>query len=174
MRNRFVVKGLGIFLIAVFLGGCGYHFKGKENNLPKDIQSISIPIFKNETAETNIENIFTNALISEFVRGKELKLTDVNKADAIVHGTIKEFHDETLTYSASGRVNQYRVRIVVDVSLVRAKTGEVIWRAKRLQEFEDYEASTNTIENEALKEKAIQRLAKFMAETIHDRMLENF
>ena len=91
-----------------------------------------------------------------------------------MYGTLKEYHEDTLTYSAGGKVSQYRVRIVAEVSLVRAKTREVIWRAKNLQEFEDFDASTNTVENETRKSEAIQRLAKFMAEKIHDRMLENF
>ena len=174
MRDRFLLKGLGAVLILAFLAGCGYHFKGKANNLPKDIKSISIPIFKNETTETNIENLFTNALIAQFVRSKEFKITDVDKADAVIYGVLKSYNNDTLTYAGGGKVSQYRVRIVADVSLVRRKTGEVIWRAKHLSEFENYDASTNTIENEANKEKAIRRLAKFMAEIIHDRMLENF
>jgi len=174
MRKHSLLKCLSFVFVVSFFIGCGYHFKGKENNLPKDIQRISIPIFKNDTTETNIENLFTNALISEFVKGKELRLVDVGQADAIIYGTLKEFHDDTLTYSAGGRVSQYRVRIVAEVSLVRAKTDEVVWRAKNLQEFEDYDASTNTIEREARKKEAINKLAKFMAEVIHDRMLENF
>jgi hypothetical protein len=64
--------------------------------------------------------------------------------------------------------------VAVQVSLVRAKTGKVIWRAKRLTDFADYDASTNTIVNEARKKEAIQKVAKFLAEIIHDRMLENF
>jgi outer membrane lipopolysaccharide assembly protein LptE/RlpB len=174
MRNRFLLKGLGIVLLIAFLAGCGYHFKGKENNLPKDIKSISIPIFKNKTTETNIENLFTNALISQFVRSKEFKITDVDKADAIIYGVLTEYHNNTLTYAGGGKVSQYRVRVVAEITLVRAKTKEVIWRAKNLQEFADYNASTNTIENEANKQKAIRRLSRFMAEIIHDRMLENF
>ncbi len=174
MRDRFLLRGLATVLLLVFLVGCGYHFKGKENNLPKDIKSISIPIFKNETTETNIENLFTNALIAQFVRSKEFKIVDVDKADAVIYGVLKEYHNDTLTYAGGGKVSQYRVRVVAEVSLVRRKTGEIIWKAKHLSEFEDYNASTNTIENEANKKKAITRLAKFMAEIIHDRMLENF
>ena len=174
MNKRLLFKSLTPLLIVLFLLGCGYHFKGKENNLPKDIQTVAIPIFKNNTTETNIENYFTNALIAQFVRGKELKITDVDHADAIIYGTLTEYHNDTLTYANGGKVSQYRVRVVANVSLVRAKTGKVIWRAKHLSEFEDYDASTNTIVNEARKKKAIQKLAKFMAEIIHDRMLENF
>lgn len=174
MHKHLLLRSLIAVFIILFLLGCGYHFKGKENNLPKDIQTIAIPIFKNNTTETNIENLFTNAVIAEFVKGKELKLVDVDQADAVIYGTLKEYHNDTLTYSGGGRVSQYRVRIVAEVSLVRAKTGKVIWRAKNLQEFEDYDASTDTITNEARKKKAIQKVAKFMAEMIHDRMLENF
>ncbi len=174
MRKRFLWRGMGVVLVLLFAAGCGYHFKGKANNLPKDIKSISIPIFKNETTETNIENLFTNALIAQFVRSKEFKITDVDKADAVIYGVLKRYSNDTLTYSGGGKVSQYRVRVVAEVTLVRAKSKEVIWRAKHLEEFEDYDASTNTIENEANKEKAFQSLAKFMAEIIHDRMLENF
>ena len=174
MRNRLLLKGMAAILLLFFLVGCGYHFKGKENNLPKDIRTVAIPIFKNNTTETNIENYFTNALIAQFVRGKELKLTDVKHADAIIYGVLTEYHDDTLTYSNGGRVSQYRVTVAAQVSLVRAKTGKVIWRAKRLSDFADYDASTNTIVNEANKKEAIQKVARFLAEIIHDRMLENF
>ena len=174
MRNRLLLKGLAVILLLLFVVGCGYHFKGKENNLPKDIKSVAIPIFKNNTTETNIENYFTNALIAQFVKGKELKITDAKHADAIIYGVLTEYSDDTLTYANGGKVSQYRVTIAVKVSLVRAKTGKVIWRAKRLSDFADYDASTNTIVNEARKKVAIQKIARYLAEMIHDRMLENF
>ena len=165
---------LSMLLAAVFLAGCGYHFKGKTNNLPKDITKISIPVFVNETTETNIETFFTNALISQFVRSKELKLVDTKNADAVIHGTIKDFRLETLTYSPDGKVSEYRVTVVMDVSLIRTSDKKVIWRGKNMHEFEDYDASNETLTNEARKQEAAVKISKFMAELIHDRMLENF
>ncbi len=173
-RRRMLFETLLVLFVVSLLSGCGYHFKGKQNNLPKDIKTIAIPIFKNDTTETNIENYFTNALIAQFVRGKELKLTDVKHADAVVYGVLTEFHDDTLTYVNGGRVSQYRVTLVAKVTLVRARTGKVIWRANRLSDFADYDASTDTVVNEANKREAIQKVAKLLAEIIHDRMLENF
>jgi len=165
---------LSMMLAAVFLAGCGYHFKGKENNLPKDITKISIPVFKNKTMETNIETFFTNALISQFVKSKELKLVDTKNADAIIYGTIRDFHLDTLTYYPNGKVSEYRVTVVMDVSLVRTSDKKVIWRGKNMHEFEDYDASNETLTNEARQQEAAIKISKFMAELIHDRMLENF
>jgi len=174
MRKKFWNILLSMMLAAVFLAGCGYHFKGKTNNLPKDITKISIPVFENKTTETNIETFFTNALISQFVRSKELKLVDVKSADAVIRGTIRDFRLDTLTYSPDGKVSEYRVTVVMDVSLIRTSDKKVIWRGKNMREFEDYDASNETLTNEARKQEAAVKISKFMAELIHDRMLENF
>jgi outer membrane lipopolysaccharide assembly protein LptE/RlpB len=163
-----------LIVAAVILAGCGYHFKGKENNLPQDITKISIPVFKNQTTETNIETFFTNALISQFVKSKELELVDTKNADAVIHATIKDFQVVTLTYYPDGKVSEYRVIVTMDVSLIRASNQAVIWRGKNMHEFEDYDATNETLTDEARKQEAAVKIAKFMAELIHDRMLENF
>ena len=62
------IKYIGIiFLFCVQTTACGYRFAGT-GNLPAGVESIFIEVLENRTAETGIENTFTNELIYEFTR----------------------------------------------------------------------------------------------------------
>ena len=161
-------------LFSILILGCGgYRFASDYNNLPKDIKSISIPFFKNETFESNIEAIFTNALINEFIKNKKITVR-TSGADATLLGVVKEFRTGTIAYSREDRVLEYRAFVTLELTLKRNDTGEIIWRKPRMMHDEEYKVVSDIAFTEANKKAAIQKIATELAEQIYEELVLGF
>ncbi|MCB2227523.1 MAG: hypothetical protein KQH53_12670 [Desulfarculaceae bacterium] len=172
MKSKLSVTA--ILILAVLVAACGYEFRGKQNNLPSDVRSIAIPVFKNKTNEIRIEQIFTDAVIFQFTRSQMVRVVSEGQADAVLSGTVErvEIVDVALTSGDTSR--QRRITIWVNAKLVRKKDGKVLWQNKSLWQNATYNVSSSTTATESNKRAAITALAKTMAQTLHDSVFENF
>jgi len=172
--NRAVRAGLAIFLLSWAVWGCGYRLEGRETSLPPEIRTIAVPTMANRTLEAGIENIFTTALVREFNRDRRLRLVRAKEADGILRGSIQDFSISSVTYDEAGLAIEYRVEVTVDVSLRRVDTDEVLWQTDPIRETETYRAVSDVLTNEARKREAVEEIARELAETVHDRIVDRF
>lgn len=71
------------FYMAMIASGCWfYSFKG---TLPPHIKSIAIPLFSDQTAEFNIQQVVTDQIRVGFIRENILKLVEEDNAHSIFH-----------------------------------------------------------------------------------------
>jgi len=154
--------------------GCGYSFRGKTNNLPSDVRTISVALFKNATGETRIESIFTDQVIFQFTRSQILRVVDEGQADSVLRGVITRADVEDVAYTA--RETSQRRRIVVEVKawLLRKRDNKLLWQRPRLKQQRTYQVGASPQVTEANKLEAINELAESMAQTMHDSVFENF
>ena len=124
--------------IIIFVSGCGYTTRSL---LPTEFKSIHVDNFKNEikiTAEQSNERMYvgyrpgmeielTRAVIDKFLMDGNLKIAAGPDANLLLYGTLIDFRREALRYDANDNVEEYRVKITVDIELVEAKTGKVVW-----------------------------------------------
>jgi hypothetical protein len=174
--QKSVVKVIFVsILFFVFSNGCGgYHFASDYNNLPGEITSISIPFFKNETYEANIESYFTRALINEFIKNKKITIL-TQGADATLYGIVKNFRTTTIAYSSQDKVLEYRAFVTLDLTLKNNHTSETIWRKPSLTSDETYNVSSEDLAfTEATKKVAFQKIANELAEQIYEELVLGF
>ncbi len=163
-----------ISLLCIFgLIGCGYHFIGQSDVLT-GIHSIAVPYFANESFEPGLERYMTDALVDEFVKSRIVSIVDEGDADAVIRGKIEQFREFVISYDKNDNALEYRALMVLDVTLEKRDTGEVIWRNKELFHFEDYRVSSEIAVTEANKGHIIKKIAAEMAERIHDSIIEGF
>jgi outer membrane lipopolysaccharide assembly protein LptE/RlpB len=172
-RRRFFIALVCVAPLFIF-SGCGYHFPGRGDFLPPEIQGITVPIFINQTAEVGIENYFTAALVGEFNRSKRLRLVREDQADATVKGVIKSYRSVPISYDSSGRVKEYRCSVIIEVSLVEKGSGEVLWRSSELKDREEYSADPNILVTEFREREAVKRMAEDLMEEVHEGIFEGF
>ncbi len=140
-----MAKRTSFLLIFVFTAilfcGCGYGARGL---LGPDLKTIYVDNFKNiidvgkEVTESakyalyrpGIENDITNSVVDRFTFDGNLKITSQDKADLVLFGTLTEYRKEALRYDNADNVEEYRVRITVDMDLVRRSDGKVLWTEK--------------------------------------------
>jgi len=169
------VRAWAPVLLLLLLSGCGgYHFASDYNNLPGEVKSISIPFFKNQTFEANIEAYFTHALMDEFIKNKKFAIVP-HGGDATFYGVVKDFRANTIAYSAEDKVLEYRAQVTLDLELKNNQTGETIWRKPSLVHNAEYKVSTYDFAlTDASKKVAFQKIANELAEQIYEELVLGF
>lgn len=162
-------------LLAASVHGCaGYRFASDYNHLPPDVRSISIPFFKNNTYESNIEVYFTNALINEFIKNKQFSVLPKG-GDATLYGTVKDYRAGSISYSAEDRATEYRGYVTLELTLKRNDTGEVLWRNPNFVYDEEYRVVQDDIAfTDASKKYSIEKMAAEVAEQVYEELVLGF
>jgi hypothetical protein len=160
----------GIFIAALVLSSCGYQFSGG-GNLPGGIQRVFVSQLDNRTAETGLENTFSNDLRYEFIRYNRSANSDV--AEAVLSGTVKSLWVETISRSEQHSSLERRVTISVDLKLTD-KNGKVLWFVEGLADSESYRVESGSQATDANKRAAVSAIAKRLAENVYYRLTDNF
>ncbi len=172
MVKKVLIAGLlGLLTLAA---ACGYSFRGGMNNLPPDVRTVAIPVFKNVTQELRIESTFTDEVLFQFTRSQMLRVVDVGEADAVLRGTIMRVAEEDVALQADQTSRERRVTVTLAARLVRRSNGQVLWEDPGMQRNRSFTVTGNVLADERNKQVAIGEVARAMAQTLHDRVFENF
>lgn len=78
-------------LVAVLLGGCaGYHVGPIKPKTMREVKTIAVPTFKNDTLEPRVEVLLANAVIKQIQQDGTYKVVAERDADAILEGNLEE------------------------------------------------------------------------------------
>ncbi len=160
-------------IIALAAVGCGYHFAGTGGEAPGDIKSIAIDVLQNNTAEIGLENVFTNAIINQFVQWKKLPIKPRKEADAVLGGSITGINIQEVSHVDSEKTLTSRVTITLKLALKRVETDEILWK-RNYSYYDDYVETGNALDTALLKRGAANQIAEYLAEKIYIDMFENF
>lgn len=77
------------YLLAFVLSGCaGYHVGPATPAYLRQIHSIAVPTFRNETLTPRIEVLVTGTVIKQFQQDGTFRITNEGNADAVLKGEI--------------------------------------------------------------------------------------
>ncbi len=176
------------------MSGCAYNWGNEHRDLPGGYTEVALPIFKNRTNIVGIEPKFTNYLIREFARSKNVKIVDKQSAPVFIEGDLKDIQiihegqiDANVDQSLKTPLNtvlttEYRMIMTAEVKLVRTSDLKVIWTGSFKNE-RTYNApqvglsginSVNPLYNHSARIEIIDLIAQDMMAEAHDRMTENF
>lgn len=161
-------------LIVGSLAGCGYGFRGSVNNLPPDIRGVHIPMFVNATTEPQAETIFANALIYEFNRSRVLEVVPEAQAQAVIVGKVRSVAVETVIFASQTQAQDQKVIVFLEVVCRRLDNQKILWQNLALSRYENFKVSTDPTLTDRNREDAIRKIARDLAERIHNSILENF
>ena len=158
------------------LTGCGYHVGGKSDLLPKTIQTIAIPEFKNLTVRYKFADRLTGAIVREFIsRTKYHIIADPTQADAVLTGTILTFAAyPTIFDPATGRAAGVQIQANMQLRLTERATGKVLFNRPQFDFRERYEVSVDQAQYFEESEQALDRLSRDAARTLVSAILTAF
>ena len=134
---------------------CGYKLAGTSSIIPAELKTIFIPDFGNKTTKFQASEFISNAIRDEFIQRTKLKLVNsITKADSKIEGKITGFKLSPVSYASDGNANLYEVLIVINLSFINLKTGEIIYKVSKLQFTDSYNLESGDsvgFENEALR-----------------------
>jgi outer membrane lipopolysaccharide assembly protein LptE/RlpB len=168
---RFYLKEI-CFVLCLLVTACGYRFSGG-GELPGDIKILNIGIFENRTNENGLESRIANDLIYQFTRFGNLQLTDKDKADAFLTGTIKSISSVTISHQNAYTSTERRIQVTLAVKLSKTEGG-LLWSDNAISAYETYAVSTDKVQTEKNKKSALAILSSRVAERIYYRLTDNF
>ena len=86
MKNFFSAA----ILVACFTGCAGYHIGSVKPYYLRDIHTIAVPTFKNNTLVPRIEVLITDTVIKQFQQDGTYRIVGDDEADAILKAEIVE------------------------------------------------------------------------------------
>ena len=155
-------------LLSLLLSGCWY---STTSRTAKDIKSISVPFFENNTTEPSLEISVTEKIIQNLVDDNTLKVVDADEADAILEGNIIEFKNVPFSFNMDLDAEEYQVELRVQVSLFNRRQNSPIWEKKTIKGdgsyFLDASESGLTYED-ALEEAILEITDQILNMTVQD------
>ena len=113
----------------IALNGCaGYHLGPAKPSYLKDVHTVSIPVFRNNTLIPRIEAVFTTSVISQMQQDGSLKVVGPGEGDATLVCVIDRI-ERAPARSVTGNVlltSEFELNVGVRYSLQEKGTGRII------------------------------------------------
>jgi hypothetical protein len=175
VTRRQVLGGLLAVLPASVAAECGgYHKVDLDGTLPKGIETLAIPTFRNPSLRYRVEQRFTDAVTREVLRrARRLRITsDQQNADAILTGEIKDMRSSGALLDDTGRTRMFEVVVVAAITLRTNKPPKVVFDNQRMVFRGEFELSDDPESFFNEEDPAVDRIAKAFATSVVSTILE--
>lgn len=166
----------------VFIAGCGYTTKSL---LPSNLKTIYVDNLVNKikvTEEANDSRMYrgyrpgmeletTRSIRDKYLSDGNLKIADMDTADLILTGELVDFRNEALRYDRNNDIEEYRVRLVVNLVMKNAGDGKVRWTENNFAGESLYRTTGTLAKSEAT---AIKEAAEDLARRVVERTIEEW
>ena len=168
MRAR---AALAVVVAALACAGCGYSLRG---NLPDHIKTVAVPIFQNRTPVPAVENFLTNAVVNAFSANGRLRLTTVDRADAILDGEITNYSLVSIAYDSAANIRQFRLTVTLNLRFRDMRRNEVLFQRTGFSDRADFAVPGTVAETITTSESALQQAATDIARSVVSFAVERF
>ena len=172
MRRDHIVLTIVVGSCLLLAVACGYNLAGG-GSLPAGVQTVFVELFENRSNEIGIENTFTNDMVNEILLNRKQALATRDQAESILKCTIVSLSSNTISQTSAGRATERRLVVVVDAELVD-RQGSVIWSAGKIRSYEPFDVGVSEAETAQNRSVALQELSERMAESVFNRLTEDF
>ncbi|MDP3730863.1 MAG: LPS assembly lipoprotein LptE [Candidatus Omnitrophota bacterium] len=178
LRKLIVVSLAAVF----FITGCGYTTKSL---LPSNLKTIYVDNLVNKikvTEESSDSRMYrgyrpgmeleaTRTIRDKYLSDGNLKIADPETADLILTGELVDFRNEALRYNRDDNIEEYRIRIVVNLEMKNAKSGTVRWTENNFAGESLYRTTGTLAKSEAT---AIKEADDDLARRVVERTIEEW
>jgi hypothetical protein len=176
-RHMVKLTGLAAFSL-FFLAGCGYTTRSMLASrystvyVPPFISSIDITREmdvgnKYKLYRPGLETEITKALKNKFLFDGNVKPGGIETSDLELKGELVEFRRDPLRYNSSDDVEEYRLNLVVNISLWDKKENKLLWEEKNFTGDTTYfpaQKSEDAAINDAMSDLARRIVARVVEE----------
>ncbi len=165
-----------VLLLAALLAACGYRVGGRGDLIPKNIKTIAVPAFANQTVRYRLSQRMPEAISREFLtRTRYQVVSDENAADAVLSGSVLRYAAYPNVFSpTTGRAQSVEVHVYVAVTLRDRRTGQVILSRPNMDIKERYEISVDPAAYFEESDAALDRMSRDVARSVVSAVLEAF
>ena len=160
--------------IALFLSSCGYNLVGRGGRFPAGVEKVAVPIFANETKNTEIARRLTNAFIEELLASGKVMVVEDDEAEAVVRGTVTRFAVVPITFDTDRKTTENRMEVYADVSLILTGETEPVFEQKGVSRFFEYPVPEDLALQQREEDIAYRDISRELSQTIISMMAEGF
>ncbi len=171
MRSR---SSAAVLLAA--LAGCGYHVAGKGETIPKSVQTIAVPAFKNLTVRYKLTDYLPQAIGRELIARTHYAIVpDPDTADAVLKGAVVNYVSfPVISDQVTGRATIIQMNVTLQMSLINRRTNAIIWSQPSFEYRQRYEISVDQTAYFEESNDGLRRLSNDVARNVVSSILENF
>jgi outer membrane lipopolysaccharide assembly protein LptE/RlpB len=164
-------------LLAIALGaagltsGCGYSLRG---SLPEHLQTVAVPVFQNRTPVPAVENFLTTAILNAFMTNGRLRVTTVDRADAILEGDITTYLLQAIAYDSVANVRQYRLTLTLNLRFRDVRRNQLLFQRNGYSDRADFVVPGTVTETIVASENALQQVSTEIARSVVSLVIERF
>ncbi len=169
---------MAIFVVFLWISGCGYQLQATNEPKGIDIPSLAIPLIPSPSSSLGFEGDFTMMIRKEFVSHSQIPLVSKEEAAFLLIGNVREIKTEPLSYKVTNdtfEVTSSRwLKIRLAAKLMNRTTGEVVWDDEAMEEKAPFTVDSDPLKTRYNQRKAARRIAQLLAERIYLRTMERF
>ena len=161
---------------ALATAGCGYHVSGHADLMPKTIQTVCVPAFRNVTSRYKLTDRLPEAISREFIARTKYRISsDVNACDAILRGTVNNYlANQTTVDPATGRATAADIHVILSITFTERATGKVLYSNPNFDARERYQISVDPIAYFEESDAGLNRVAMQVSRQVVSAILEKF
>lgn len=129
-----------LLILMSFTVGCGYTSRSL---IDKNVHSVYVPIFDNDTFRRDLEFELTKAVKEEILFRTQLKIVDKKHADTILTGTIQDVQENVLIENPDAVTVESRVIVFVQFSWLDQRTGRILINKQNVTAAAEFIATRN-------------------------------
>lgn len=179
MIKKKVILFFVFYFLSSLLGGCGYTTRSMISDKYKTIYVVPFINRIDITNETYTENKYrvykplletdiTRTVIDRYLFDGSLRPAKEKSADLVLKGELMEFRRDPLSFTDSNEVAEYRINILVNISLWDNKEEKLVWQEDNFTGnttyFTNFSSSSAKISDSAAVVKAVADLARRIVE----------
>lgn len=179
MKKTLLFIGI-VSLFGIFASGCGYTTRSM---LSSKFKTIYVTPFVNKVDITQeysgdkyrvyrplLETDVTRTIVNRYILDGNLKPVNQANADLVLKGELIDFRRDPLRYTDNDDVAEYRLNVVVNITLWDTKENRMVWDEKGFTGYYSYftQGPAATPESGALNN-AIDDLARRIVERTVDQ-----
>jgi hypothetical protein len=146
MSGRKAVPVLAVALAAAAFAASGCDQTVKRT-LPSEIRTLYVAEYRNQTDQNLLASMMLEELRRAFRLDGRLNIVDDPKqASAVLDGTFTEYVRQPARYDRNNVVQEYRIRMVVDLSLTDMERKQVLWAERGPKETATRGATVRKLE----------------------------
>lgn len=129
------------------LAACSIGFAG--GGLSKDIKTVAVPSFLNDTADPTLTLLVTQAVKQAMESRLGLRAATEERADAVVHGRVVRYEpDQPVSFSGNQigtsaaqqvTVTKRQVEMTISMEVIDSKTGKKLYEGSNVLVFGQYD-----------------------------------
>lgn len=162
---------LGLTLLAA---SCGYALVGTGGQFPEGVTKMSVPIFENDTKNTEIARLVTNSFIRELLATGKVDVVAAEDAQAEIRGKIRRYEVERITFDVDRNVTENRMVVAIDVGLILKGEKKPVFREDNVSRYHEYRVVEDLAQQQKDEDLARNEVATELSQKVIALMTEGF